>query len=151
MGEDGRRGAQQGGKGGQKQLTQHADEDACRQCGEKAGGGHVGGLFKILPAQLPGDKVAAAVAKEKAHCLDDGHKGKNHAHGAGGAGVFQHPHKECVRHIIKGGNQHADDAGKSQPADQVADGLLRHLVKFLFLLIFHMFPLKRFHTYFAQV
>ena len=48
----------------------------------------------LVPAQLPGDEVAAAVAEEKAHSLNAGHEGKDHAHRAGGAVAFSMPTKK---------------------------------------------------------
>ena len=134
IGQDGGGGAQEHGQRLQKELAQNADHRPRRQGGEKAGGGHVAGLLKVLLPQLPGDEVAAAVAKEKAHRLDDGHEGEDHPHRPGGAVAFQHAHEEGVRHVVEGGDQHADDAGKGQPADQAADGGLGHLVEFLLLL-----------------
>ena len=137
VGQDGRGGAQEVGKGRQKDLPKDADDQACGQSGEEAGGGHVGGLLHMMLAQFPGDEVAAAVAEEEAHRLDNGHEGEYHAHGAGGGIAFQHTHKEGVRHVVKGGDQHADDAGQRQPADQLADRVLGQVVKFLFLQVLH--------------
>ena len=78
------------------------------------------------------------MAEEKAHGLDNGHEGKDHAHGAGGAVAFQHAHKKGVGHVVKRRDQHADDTGEGQAANQPADRGLGHLVKFLFLLFVHM-------------
>lgn len=47
--------------------------------GDKAGGGHPGGVLKVLRAQLPGDIVARAVAAEKAEGLDNGHQREDDA------------------------------------------------------------------------
>ena len=142
VGEDGGGGAQEQRQGLQEDLAQHADEKACGQGSEKAGGSHVGGGFRVLLAQFPGDEVAAAVAEEEAHRLDNGHHGKHHAHGAGGAGAFQHTHEKGVRHIVEGGHQHADDTGQRQAADQPAHRGLGQFMKLLLLLAVHTLRLS---------
>ena len=97
-------------------------------------------------AQFPGDEVAAAVAEEEAHGLDDGHHGENDPHRAGGGVAVHHAHEKGVCHVVEGGHQHADDAGKGQPAHQAAHRRLGHLPEFLLLLlplIFHEMHLSQ--------
>ena len=137
IGQNGGGGAQEIGQRCQKDLTQDADEETCGQSGEKAGSGHVGGLLRMVFAQFPGDKVAAAVAKKEPNGLDNGHQGEHHTHGTGGWVAFQHANEKSVRHVVKGSHQHTDDAGQGQPADQATDRVLRQMVKFLFLQVLH--------------
>ena len=103
--------------------------------GDKAGGGHPGGVLKVLRAQLPGDIVARAVAAEKAEGLDNGHQREDDAHRGGGAGV-DFADEEGVGHIIEGCHQHTDDGRHRQLTDQLRDGGLGHSIKFLFSLFF---------------
>ena len=58
--------------------------------------------------------------------------------------AVQFSHEKCIRHIVKGSDQHTDDAGKSQLADQSAYGFLCHFVEFLLLPFVHISDLKRF-------
>ena len=94
----------------------------------------------MVLAQLPGDEVAAAVAEEKAHSLDHRHHGKHHAHSASGSVAAQHPHKKGVRHVVKSGHQHTDDAGNGQMGDHPAHRFFCELVEFLFLFFTHGEP-----------
>ncbi len=135
-------GAKQISQGLQENLTQDANQDAGRQGGIEAGGRHVGSFLIVLFAQLPGDKVAAAVAEEEANGLNDRHHGEHHAHRAGGGVAVEHAHEEGVGHVVEGGYQHADDAGDSQLADQLRDRRLGHLLK-LQLMFVHFYHLVR--------
>ena len=144
VGQDGVRGAQQIGQRFQKELAQNTEEQTHTQSGEKPGGCHVGGVIEVLFSQFPGDEVAAAVTEEKADGLDNSHQGKDHAHSAGSGIAVQFSHEKCIRHIVKGSDQHTDDAGKSQLADQSAYGFLCHFVEFLLLPFVHISDLKRF-------
>ena len=94
----------------------------------------------LLP-QHPGDIVAAALAEEETHSLDDGHHGENNAHCTGGGIAFEHADKEGVGHIVKSGDQHADNAGYSQPTDNAAYRRLGHGYKFALLFI-HKYRLE---------
>ena len=105
----------------------------------------------MLLAQLTGNEVAAAVAEEEAHGLNDGHQGKDYTHGTGGAGVFQHTHKKRVRHIVKGGDQHTDDAWSRQTADQTAHRRFRHLVEFLRLFFIHETHLSQLYLFLTKL
>ena len=143
IGQDGIRGTQQIGQRLQKQQPQHTDQHAGGQRTEKSRGGHFRGFLIVLMADGAGDEVAAALAEEEPDGLDNGHQGKHHAHGAGGRVAFQHPHQEGVRHVVKGGHQHADDAGHSQPQDQGPHRCLRHLFVFFGLLVVQCYPSRK--------
>ena len=140
IGQNGGGGAQERGQGRQEDLAENADEESGEQGGEKAGGRHVRGRIRIAPPQLPGDEVAAAVAEEKAHSLDHRHHGKHHAHSASGSVAAQHPHKKGLRHVVKSGHQHTDDAGNGQMGDHPAHRFFCELVECLFLFFTHGEP-----------
>ena len=52
----------------------------------------------------------------------------------------QHPHKKGVRHVVKSGHQHTDDAGNGQMGDHPAHRFFCELVEFLFLFFTHGEP-----------
>jgi len=81
-----------------------------------------------------------AESEEKAHSLDHRHHGKHHAHSASGSVAAQHPHKKGVRHVVKSGHQHTDDAGNGQMGDHPAHRFFCELVEFLFLFFTHGEP-----------
>ena len=84
-----------------------------------------------------GNIVAAALAEEETHSLDYGHHGKDHTHRTGGGVRVKHAYKEGIGLVVKGGDQHADNAGDCQAADDAAHRRLGHGYEFLFLCI-HM-------------
>lgn len=65
----------------------------------------------------------------------NGHHGENNTYRTGGGVALEHTHKEGVSHVVEGGNQHTDDAGNGQPADDTGYGRLGHGYEFLFLYI----------------
>ena len=129
IGEDGLGGAQKIRKRLQKDLTEDADHNAGCQSGEKSGGSHVGCFLIVFLTQLPGDVIAAALTEEEAHSLDNGHHGENHTHGTGSGIAVEFADEIGIGHIVEGRDQHTDDAGDSQLADQSAHrGLGHHFV-----------------------
>ena len=121
-------------------LAEKAEDQTRRQSGKKASGGHLGGSLRVLAAQLPGDEVAASVAEEEAHGLNHGHHGEDHAHRTGGGVAFQQTHEEGVRHIVKRGDQHTDDAGDRHAADGAAHGGFRQFLELFRLFFVHAVP-----------
>ena len=137
IGQDGWRGAQERGQRRQEDFAQNADGKPREQGQEEPGGGHVGSFLRMMLAQLPGDKVSAAVAKEESHSLDHCHHGEHHAHSTGGGIAFQHADEKGIRHVVKGCDQHAENTGDRQAADQPAHRLLCELMEFQLLLFVH--------------
>ena len=133
VGENGLGGTQQICQIFQKNLAHNTDQKTGAQSAEKAGGGHGGSLIILLFTQCPGDVVAAALAEEESHGLDDGHHGEYHTYRTGSGVAFQHTYEERIGHIVKRSDQHTDDAGNSQAADGFANGLLGHLYELFFL------------------
>ena len=76
------------------------------------------------------------MTKEKADGLDNGHHGEDDTDSTGGGVALEHTDKVGICHVVKRGNQHADDAGDRQSADQFAYRGFGHLPEFQFLFIF---------------
>ncbi len=144
VGKDGVGGAEEVGQRREENLPQQADQRARDEGAAQPCGGHDAGLFIVLFSQLPGDIVAAAVAEEKSHGLDDGHQGENHADGSGGGVALQLSDKIGVRHVVKGSDQHTDDAGNCQAADEPLHRGLCHGNVFLFLFVHNVLFLLTF-------
>lgn len=108
------------------------DHQSHNKCRHKAGGGHLGRLVELLGSQLAGHVVARAVAEKEAEGLNHGHHGKRDAHGPCGAGPHL-AHEKRVRHVVEGGDQHADNRRPCQLTDQMWNRLLGHMDKFFFL------------------
>ena len=90
----------------------------------------------MVSAQGPGNVISTALAKEKAYSLDNGHHGEDNAHGTCCAVAFQHTYKIGIRHIIKRGDEHADDTGNCQLTNELSYRSLCHFAKFCFLFCF---------------
>ena len=142
IGQDGIRGAQQPGQGREKDLAQRQNDAPRQKRQGHAGGGHFPGVAGFMAAQLAGDVVAGPVAKEKAHRLDHRHQGEHHPHRAGGAVAVELAHEIGIHHVIAGRHHHADDGGRRHFAHQMAHRLAGELLKFCFLLVVHVIPLR---------
>ena len=81
-------------------------------------------------SQGSGGVVPRSLAEEEPDGLDNCHQGKGDTHRSGGTGGVEFADKEGVRHIVNGGDQHTDDGGNRQLADQLLHRRLRHLQEF---------------------
>ena len=90
-------------------------------------------LFGITHRKRVAENKIGSAEKE-AKSLHHSHQRKDDAHSTGSAVAFQHPNEKGVCHIIESGDQHADDTGNGQFADQWSHRRLGHLLKFLGLL-----------------
>ena len=142
VGENGFCRTQQEGKGLKENLTEEADDGTCTDGREKAGCCHIGGFLIVFLAQFTGNIIAAALTEEETHSLNDRHHGEHDTHSAGGGIALEHTDKIGIRHIVEGCDQHADDAGYCQFANQPTHGRFGHLPVFLFLRDLHSIHLS---------
>ena len=105
----------------------------------------------MVPAQLPGNEVTAAVPEEEADGLQHSHQGEDNANGGGGTVALKHAYEKGIRHIIESGYKHADDTGQGQVADQPPHRRLGHLLKLLLLFFFHRRRLSSFNEFLASL
>ena len=116
----------------QEGLSDDTNQQAGSQGGIEACGGHIGCFLIVLLTQFAGNVIAAALTEEEADSLNDGHHGEYNTDSTGGGIAFQHTNEIGISHIIKCCDQHTDDAGNGQSADQVADRRLCHSFVFQF-------------------
>ena len=116
----------------QKNLTQNADYQTSCQRGIEAGSCHIRCFLVVLLAKLSGNVDTTTLAVEESHGLNDGHHREDDTHSAGGCITVEHANEVSIGHIVECSDQHADDAGDCEFADQFAHRRLGHLTVFLF-------------------
>ena len=103
----------------QKQLDQHGVGNA--QHGGKGDGvpGDAGGFFLLPPAQVEGEAGGAAGGDEQPDGQGNGGEGVRHI----GGGVAKVPHPPADEHlvhdVVKGTDQHGDDAGDGEAGEEL--------------------------------
>ena len=137
VGERGLRRAQHVGQRIQPDQSHGHDHEAGDQRREEARRRHLLGVLVVVRAERAGDVVAGTMAKEEAHRLNDRHQRIDDADARCGARVLQHADEKGVGHVVKRGDQHADDRWNRQLTDELFDGGLGHPLEFLLLSIVH--------------
>ena len=126
VGIDGFRGTQEVDQGLHEEQTEHTHRTAAEKRGVEARGGQLVGPLSVLGAQGLGDAGTRALTEEKAQGLDDGHDGEADTHRAG-CGGGDHADEEGIGHVINRRDEHGDDGGHRQTANEPLHGSRGHL------------------------
>ena len=119
-------------------CAKHRNHQPHTKSGKETDGCKAFCQFPVSGSDQSRDVVAGADADHEGQCLNDGHCGKNNAHGTGGTGP-ELTYKKSIRHVVDGCHQHTDDGRNGQLRDHASYRRMGHFIVLVmcFFRLFH--------------